>query len=122
MIYRIVHIEKIRVFAALSNAVRLRCVYLLAKHDEICVCELVEALNISQPTASKALSSLKASGLVSDRRDANWIYYQLKPDLPDWLQTVLRTVVDDLIRDKTYIADEKRFTRLVARPRAVVCS
>jgi ArsR family transcriptional regulator len=115
------HIEKTKVFSLLSNAVRLRCVYLLAKHDEICVCELVEALNISQPTASKALASLKSSGLVSDRRDANWIYYQLKPELPEWLQTVLSAVVEDLTSNKTYIADEKRFTRLVARPRELAC-
>ncbi|NQV70405.1 MAG: metalloregulator ArsR/SmtB family transcription factor [Pseudohongiella sp.] len=115
------HIEKTKVFSALSNEVRLRCVYLLATNEEICVCELVEALQINQPSASKALASLKGTGLVRDRRDANWIYYQLRSDLPSWLNEVINAVVDDLAGEKICKADERRFRRLATRPRELAC-
>lgn len=115
------HIEKTKVFLALSNEVRLRCLYLLGKNEEICVCELVDALQISQPSASKALASLKAAGLLGDRRDANWVYYQIRSDLPAWLKVMIGAVVDDLSGEKCYAADEKRFRRLATRPRELAC-
>jgi len=116
-----VHIEKTKVFAALSNPVRLRCLYLLATNEEICVCELAEALQISQPSASKALANLKSIELLSDRREANWIYYQLRSDLPSWLNVVINAVVGDLAGEKVCTADEKRFRRLALRPRELAC-
>lgn len=115
------HIEKAKVFAALSNPVRLRCLYLLATHEEICVCELADALEVSQPAASKALAHLKAIALTGDRREANWIYYQLREDLPSWLNQVIKAVVADLSRDAVCAADEMRFRQLSTRPRELVC-
>lgn len=116
------HIEKTQIFSILSNEIRLRCLYLLATNGEICVCEVVEALAISQPSASKALSGLKTAGLVSDRRDANWIYYRLKSGMPDWIATIVSTTMTELDSCKTCISDQKRFKRLVARPREIACS
>ena len=115
------HIEKTKVFAALSNPVRLRCLYLLATNEEICVCELAEALQISQPSSSKALATLKGIELLSDRREANWIYYQLRNDLPSWIKVMINAVVGDLAREKVCTADEKRFRRLASRPRELAC-
>lgn len=115
------HIEKTKVFSALSNQVRLRCLYLLATNQEICVCELAQTLQISQPSISKALARLKGTGLVRDRRDANWIYYQLRSDLPSWLNVVINAVVGDLAEEKIYQADDKRFKRLATRPRGLAC-
>ncbi|MEM7613281.1 MAG: metalloregulator ArsR/SmtB family transcription factor, partial [Pseudomonadota bacterium] len=111
-----------RVFSVLSNEVRLRCLYLLAKNKEICVCEMVDALQISQPSVSKALASLKTAGLLSDRRDANWVYYQLRGDLPSWLGVVVDETVDELSREKACRADEKRFRRLAALPTELACT
>ncbi|MBK6287887.1 MAG: metalloregulator ArsR/SmtB family transcription factor [Gammaproteobacteria bacterium] len=115
------HIEKTRLFATLSNAVRLRCLYLLASNGEVCVCEVVEALGITQPAASKALTGLKSAGLVRDRREANWIYYRLESELPDWIGTIVRATVAELNNCATCVADQQRFKRLVARPRALAC-
>lgn len=85
------------------------------------MCEIVDALRITQPSASKSLSSLKAAGLVSDRRDANWIYYSLSYDMPDWVNTIVRTTVSEMGASKTCISDQKRFKRLVARPGNTAC-
>ena len=111
-----------QVFSVLSNEVRLRCLYLLAKNKEICVCEMVDALQISQPSASKALASLKTAGLLSDRRDANWVYYKLRGDLPSWLGVVVDDSVDEFSREIACRAVEMRFRRLGALPTELACS
>jgi len=115
------HIEQTQIFSVLSNPVRLRCLYLLAMNGEACVCDLVDALGITQPAASKALKGLKAAGLVDDRREANWVYYSLRRDLPGWVDTIVTATISELDASKTCVADEKRFKRLVARSRAIAC-
>ena len=114
-------IDESRIFSALSNPIRLRCLYLLARCGEICVCELVEALEINQPLASKAVASLKTAGLVSDRRDANWIYYRINPDLADWHRTIIDATVERLRRCPTSSADEKKLRQLLNRPAGSAC-
>ena len=106
------------VFAAISNAVRLRCLLLVATADDVCVCEVEEALRIAQPTASKALNALKAAGLVTARRDANWTYYRVNDDMPAWLRTILDSTVDELSGREPYRTDKQRLGRLALRPDA----
>jgi ArsR family transcriptional regulator len=105
------NINHTAVFASLSNETRLRCLDLAARHEEVCVCEVVDALGIPQPTISKAFKTLREAGLVTDRRDASWTYYRLNDAVPEWLADIVRTTIDDLSRSKTYIDDEYRFER-----------
>ena len=71
--------ETKNLFDALGDTLRLRlaCCLLTAK-DGLCVCELVEALQISQPNASRHLKLMKAADLVEEERDGRWVYYRLK--------------------------------------------
>lgn len=64
------------IFKALGDQTRLRLVNLLLK-QELCVCELVEALNLPQPKVSRHLGILKDAGLVLDRREAQMVFYRL---------------------------------------------
>jgi ArsR family transcriptional regulator len=64
------------VFKALSDETRLRIVKLLEK-GELCVCDLVAALDIVQPKASFHLGVLKEAGLIKDRKQGKWIHYSL---------------------------------------------
>src|SRR2546429_8298359 len=66
-------------FDALGDRLRLRlaCCLLTVK-EGLCVCELVEALKVSQPNASRHLRLMKAAGLVNEERDGRWVYYRLK--------------------------------------------
>ena len=70
-----------RLFKALGDESRLRIVALLS-HGELCVCHLEEALGLSQPRVSRHLATLRAGGVVEDRRDGTWVYYRLvrQPD------------------------------------------
>jgi DNA-binding transcriptional ArsR family regulator len=64
---------------ALSDEVRLEMLWLLWNHRELCVCDLMEALGITQSKASRHLATLRHAGLVRDRREATWSYYSLRP-------------------------------------------
>ena len=67
-----------RLFKALGDETRLRIVALLS-HGELCVCHLQEALGLPQPTISRQLATLRASGIVEDRREGSWVFYRLLP-------------------------------------------
>ena len=63
-------------FMALSEVTRLKIVQLLTER-EMCVCELVDRLGISQPAVSHHLGVLRRAGLISDRKSGKWTYYSL---------------------------------------------
>jgi len=67
------------VFKALSEPVRLRILYLILERGELCVCDIVDALDLSQSVVSRHLAYLRNSALVTTRRDGVWVYYQLAP-------------------------------------------
>lgn len=63
-------------FKALAHDTRLRILNLLLG-GEVCVCRIMEILQLPQSTASRHLSILKNAGLVEDRRDGIWVHYSL---------------------------------------------
>ncbi len=63
-------------FKALCEDVRLKIITLLMPR-ELCVCEIIAQLNLSQPAVSHHMKILKQAGLVNDRRDGRWIFYSL---------------------------------------------
>jgi len=76
----------------LSDTTRARIALLLVQEPELCVCEFTQALNLSQPKISRHLALLRASGLLADRRQGQWIYYRLHPELPQWITDTLTTM------------------------------
>ncbi len=83
------NIETSTLFSTLSSEIRLRCLILMQRQGELCVCELTYALNLSQPMISRHLALLRSNGLVSDRRAGQWIYYQINPELGEWARNIL---------------------------------
>jgi len=63
-----------RFFKALGDQTRQRVLGLLSIR-EMCVCELMTALNMTQPTTSHHLSILEDSGLVESRKEGRWVFY-----------------------------------------------
>lgn len=64
-------------FDAASNETRLRMLYVLHRTGELCVCDLADIFEITQPSVSRHLKILREKGLVEPRRDAQTIYYSL---------------------------------------------
>ena len=63
-------------FSALADETRLRILRLLMIR-EMCVCEIMVALDLTQPTASHHLNLLENAGLVKDRKEGKWVFYKI---------------------------------------------
>ena len=80
------------IFKALSVETRLRVIKLL-EDRELCVCELMQVLDMSQPRISRHLSVLKNAGLVDDRRAGKWVHYSLSKKVNNReVKTVLKSM------------------------------
>ena len=80
-----------RDFAVLADPVRLRLLSLLASAPagEVCVCELVEPLDRSQPTVSHHLKVLSDAGLIVGEKRGRWVWYRTVPERLSQLRRVL---------------------------------
>jgi ArsR family transcriptional regulator, arsenate/arsenite/antimonite-responsive transcriptional repressor len=105
----VVTTEPTTIFSTLANDTRLRCLYLVATNGEVCVGEIVEALVIPQPSASKALNDLKRAGLLYARKKANRHYFSLNTAVPEWAAAVVDATVCGLRSSPTHTMDQKRF-------------
>ena len=76
-------------YNCLSEDTRLKCLLLIAQLGELCVCDMIVALELSQPKVSRHLAELRKCGLLQDERRGKWVYYTLHPALPEWATKVL---------------------------------
>ncbi|MPZ23640.1 MAG: metalloregulator ArsR/SmtB family transcription factor [Dehalococcoidia bacterium] len=71
--------DQVAVLKALADETRLAIVRMLAAHLEpLCVCHIVDAFDLSQPTISHHLKLLRDAGLVSAEKRGLWAFYELK--------------------------------------------
>jgi ArsR family transcriptional regulator, arsenate/arsenite/antimonite-responsive transcriptional repressor len=64
---------------ALSDPTRLHIMHLL-RQGRRCVCDLTETMDAAQSRLSFHLKTLRDAGLVSDRREGRWVYYEIRPE------------------------------------------
>ncbi len=81
------------ILSALAHPVRRQAMRLLQEGTELCLCQFMSQLNIAQPNMSRHMSALKRAGLVTDRRDAQWVRYRRGTKVPP----VLAAVVDAIL-------------------------
>jgi len=115
------HLTPPLVCKSLADEIRARIALLVAREGELCVCELVCALGESQPKISRHLAQLRSSGLLADRRQGQWVYYRLHPDLPDWVHELLKLM---LASNRHWLSPEtQRLAEMGERPgrRAACC-
>ncbi|WP_043310514.1 metalloregulator ArsR/SmtB family transcription factor [Pseudomonas sp. ML96] len=106
-------------FKCLSDETRARATLLIAEHGELCVCELMCALDDSQPKISRHLALMRSSGLLLDRRQGQWVYYRLNPELPGWVTEILQITLHanvDWLADNT-----SRLCNMDGRPVRTCC-
>ncbi len=118
----IMTIDAHSLFQLLSDVTRLRCLLLMQAEGELCVCELTDALSLSQPKISRHLAALRDGGVVCDRRQGQWIYYQLHADLPTWVREVLETTAAGVGGQSPFVDDRAALAAMANRPGAGCCS
>ncbi|MRI32920.1 phosphotyrosine protein phosphatase [Endozoicomonas sp. OPT23] len=79
----------VQFFKILSDKTRLRTLMLIEDEKELCVTELVDALDESQPKVSRHLAQLREVGVLEIRRQGQMIFYRLADELPQWCRKVL---------------------------------
>jgi ArsR family transcriptional regulator len=79
-------------FKALGDETRLQMLWLLMNRRELCVCDLMEALGVTQSKASRHLRYLYHAGLVNDRREGLWVHYSLRPASDPLVRGLLRAL------------------------------
>lgn len=109
-------------FRLLADPTRLRCLVLLQREGELCVCELTHALGEIQPKVSRHLALLRDAHLVVDRRQGQWVFYRISPDLPAWAGEVLVATARGLAHQSPFAADHAALTQMPNRPGARCCA
>ncbi len=98
------------IFKALSDGTRLRIVKLL-EQGELCVRDIVAALDMMQPKVSFHLSALKGSGLIKDRKKGKWIHYSLNES--DLFKRMLMVQVCERVEGALISEDKNRLARFL---------
>ena len=101
---------------ALSDQTCLRILLLLSGGGELCVCELTQALELTQPKISRHLAILRASGLLLDRKSGQWVYYRLHPELPGWVLAALQQLLAGGAAQAPFQADRLRLAAARTNP------
>jgi ArsR family transcriptional regulator len=98
----------LKVMKALSDPNRVKMVKML-QHKTMCVCEMKEALQISQPSVSKNLKILEEAGLVDFSKDGLWVNYHLTVG---GKSPYVASILGNL---RHWLEDEKEIQELVTR-------
>lgn len=112
----------ITLLSALADPTRLRLVRLLLQ-EELCVCELVDALRIPQYKVSRHLGKLRGVGLVEARRNGRWMYYSIgrRVALKGFQQDLLKVIDVHVDGAPGMREDNARLSRRLAMRKAGRC-
>ena len=106
--------EFVKILKALSDKTRTRIIKVLLNRKTLCVCEIMQALNISQTRASKHLKILKDAGLVTDKKKGLWTDYSIKKTgIKPYARALLKIMDQSVNNDSIVIGDKKRLSKAV---------
>ncbi len=91
---------------ALSDSNRVRALLAL-KPGELCVCQLIELLELAPSTVSKHMSILKQAKLVQSRKAGRWIYYSIANDGSETVQNLLELTLAG-VADATEVVNDRQ--------------
>lgn len=81
------------VLTALAEPTRLATMRILSDGQEHCVCELMTRLDVTQSRMSRHMKALTQAGLLTARRDAQWVRYRLDAKMDPRIKAVLDAVL-----------------------------
>lgn len=98
--------ELIKVSKALSDETRLRILNILLER-ECCVCEVMQALEISQSRASRNLGILEDAGFLTARREGAWVLYSLSERSENRFAAALIPLFTEFLGDSEVLASDR---------------
>ena len=101
----------VKAFKVLSDETRLRILNLLLER-ECCVCEVMQALDISQSRASRNLGTLKDAGFIKSRRDGLWVVYSIDEER---VNKHLIEIIKDALEGNEVVALDRERLKAAAR-------
>ena len=102
----------LNVTKALSDPSRVRLLCAL-REGELCVCQLVELLQLAPSTVSKHLSILHQADLVESRKQGRWVYYRLPgKTAPDLSRKMTKHALRAVEKDPAVVEDNKRLKQI----------
>ena len=105
--------ELIKLMKALSDETRLRIMNILLER-ECCVCEVMQALDISQSRASRNLGIIQDAGFLKSRRDGTWILYSIDWDTANRYAASLTRLIKDIpVSSEALVKDKERLKTAV---------
>jgi len=109
-----------KLFRALSDETRIRILKILLER-ECCVCEVMQALDISQSRASRNLGILEDAGFIRSRRDGLWIVYSVDEQrMKGHTAPLVKMLRNSLANDETLLKDRERLSQAVrVGPKAI---
>jgi ArsR family transcriptional regulator len=116
-------LQFMNVTKALSDENRVRILLALSEKEELCVCHLIDLLELAPTTVSKHLFLLKNARLIVGRKDGRWMHYRLnnKPGAPLLVVEALEWIVKSVSDDPVIKADSDRLEKILLVPQQVSC-
>jgi ArsR family transcriptional regulator len=106
-------IEVQKVLKALSDPTRLRILKLLLDNETLCVCEVMQALNVSETRASRNLGILKDTGFLKAERMGQWVHYSLDESMEPLKEQIGLLLSKSLDHTREIKQDKERLKRAV---------
>ena len=102
----------------LGHPARLRILALL-RGGEMCVCQINAVIGLAASTVSEHLTELRSAGLLAERKDGRWVYYELKPKAG--LQDLMDVLWPHLDETQQVRADLKEARIVRKTPLSTLC-
>ena len=113
--------EFMNVVKALADENRVRALLALCQR-ELCVCQIIELLELAPSTVSKHMSILRQARLVDSRKKGRWISYRLADDdVPVEASEALAWVRESLFSDPQTRRDQARLEQILKLEPEVLC-
>lgn len=111
----------VEILKSLADETRLRLLVLLQSGQELCVCDLMQALDMPQSTVSRHLATLKRCGWLQDRRGGVWMYYRLQQGMDGFYQAQLALLIQRFAAGAVCRADRERLETYLRGKETAAC-
>ena len=110
-----------QLFKSLSEPTRIRIIWLLQEEGELCVCDLMQVLDLPQSTVSRHLAYLRNAYIINDQRKGVWMHYRLTGNVNELSTEILNALKSAAKRSPQAAKDSSYLRKYLENKQAVAC-